>query len=559
MSIQLIQKEDRNPAINVENPMNISDLLIRQSPSRSDRTVSQPLFPASGASRTPPPRVDISNVRRSFPSQFTRDDRRPSSRVRERRDSRQRESRRRDSHQKDSRDHKDSRRRDSRRRDSRDRRDKPSREDRKDRGALTDTEPVELDLLANPKKKKKSDPLEKRAEEDFSDNSHDAGRKDDFVRDDERFDFEKKNRIDSRHGDTHKDSRHDDSRRRDSRHDDSRRRDSRHGESRRDSRHDDSRRRDSRHGESRRDSRHDDSRRRDSRHDDRRQSNTHSRGDGWSGFGSSPKYMNYEEEQQRKQRVLERFDKLMRRGVQVNKRFLDVSAQLSEQESEADRLEKHIEVEESIQFQRKAYMAVCTGVEFLNKRYNPIGLYLSGWSESVMEDIETYDPVFEDLYEKYHTQVSMSPEFKLVFMGLSSMFMYHLSNTLFKSQMPNSGTDQDMMKTMRRSAMGAAGSMMGTRGPRSGMNNLGMGGMRPPPPQSFQQSGGPSSFSREMRGPNTNTNDLLSEYMDRNPNNINDTILHEIDDILDNPSEEDDNKPSVRNVAVSRQAITLDL
>ena len=115
--------------------------------------------------------------------------------------------------------------------------------------------------------------------------------------------------------------------------------------------------------------------------------------------------------------------------------------------------------------------------------------------------------------------------------------------------------------------MGAAGAMMGTRGPRSGMGNMGMGGMggmRPPPPPSFQhpmaaQSAPPSSFGN--RGPNANTNDLLSEYMDRNPNNINDKILHEIDDILDNPSEEDerDQGPSVRNVTLGRQAVTLDL
>ena len=97
--------------------------------------------------------------------------------------------------------------------------------------------------------------------------------------------------------------------------------------------------------------------------------------------------MSYEEEQQRKQRVMERFDKLMRRGVQVNKTFLAQGVRLQDQEAEADRLEKHIEVEESIQFQRKAYMAFCTGAEFLNKRYNPVGLYLNGWSESVMEDM----------------------------------------------------------------------------------------------------------------------------------------------------------------------------
>jgi hypothetical protein len=97
------------------------------------------------------------------------------------------------------------------------------------------------------------------------------------------------------------------------------------------------------------------------------------------------------------------------------------------------------------------------------------------------------------------------------------------------------------------------------------MGNMGMGGMRPPPP-SFNhpmsaQSAPPSAFGDAMRGPNTNTNDLLNQFMDRNPNNINDKILHEIDDILDNPSEDDDGDvgPQVRNVAVHRGPVTLDI
>lgn len=533
MSVELVQRDDRNTNVDVENPMNISGLFVRQSPSRRN---TQPLFPASGASRMPVPSIDLG---RPKSDEFTRYDRRPSSRTRERRDShRRRES---SHHRNRSRDRsRDRRRESSRRRSSRhsrrsDHYDRPNRDDRRDSGNLTDTEPVELDLLANPKKIKKDEGGPIRIEEDFSDHAKGdglGGRKDDFVDDNERFDFEKKNRIDSHHRDSrdrHRNSRDSRDRHRSSR--DSHHRDDRHRDGR------DSRRRDSRRPDSRRYSdRYD-------RHDSRR----------YSGFGSH--YMSYEEEQQRRQRVFERFDKLMRRNVPVNKRFLDSQTPLSEQEAEADRLEKHIEVEESIQFQRKALMAVSTGIEFLNNRYNPIGLYLNGWSESVMEDIETYDPVFEDLYEKYHTQVSMSPEFKLVFMLASSAFMYHLSNTLFKSQMPGMNANPDMMKNMRRSAMGAVNGMMGNRPPRAGMENMGMGGDMRPPPMSVPPGGSPQAqpaFGRQMRGPNTNTNDLLNEFMDRNPNNINDKILHEIDDILDNPSDDDDDGPQVRN-------ITLDL
>ena len=41
-----------------------------------------------------------------------------------------------------------------------------------------------------------------------------------------------------------------------------------------------------------------------------------------------------------------------------------------------------------------------TGLEFMNKRYNPFEIQLEGWSENVMENVDDYDEVFEELYVK---------------------------------------------------------------------------------------------------------------------------------------------------------------
>ena len=85
----------------------------------------------------------------------------------------------------------------------------------------------------------------------------------------------------------------------------------------------------------------------------------------------------------------------------------------------------------------------CSGIEFLNGRFDPINAKLDGWSESVHENIVDYDEVFEELHEKYSGSGEMAPELKLIMMVGGSAFMYHLTNTMFKSSLPGMG---DIMK-----------------------------------------------------------------------------------------------------------------
>ena len=54
-----------------------------------------------------------------------------------------------------------------------------------------------------------------------------------------------------------------------------------------------------------------------------------------------------------------------------------------------------------------------------------------------MDNIEEYDSVFEQLHEKYSGTAEIAPEWQLMMMVLGSGFMFHLSNTLFRSVLPN--------------------------------------------------------------------------------------------------------------------------
>ena len=147
------------------------------------------------------------------------------------------------------------------------------------------------------------------------------------------------------------------------------------------------------------------------------------------------KNRNYEAEKKEKEDLLYKFEKMRRLGIPLNKKF-NFSSNLDEMRFEYNKIKAQRESEASIKFQKKMLMACVTGVEFLNGKFDPFDVKLEGWSESVHENINDYNEVFEELHEKYKDRAKMAPELKLLFMVGGSAFMFHLTNTMFKSQLP---------------------------------------------------------------------------------------------------------------------------
>lgn len=186
-----------------------------------------------------------------------------------------------------------------------------------------------------------------------------------------------------------------------------------------------------------------------------------------------------------------------KKGVVVNKR-LSVYTPIEDLRAEYKRVTYGIEIEQSVKFSRRALVACVTGLEWLNKKYDPLSLELTGWSESIMESLDDYDPVLEELAVKYKNSMQMAPEVKLIMMLAGSGFAFHLSNSMFKA-LPNM-TDvlkqnpelvgQMFSAVQKTQAAGGAppqgGSAYEMKGPQMGIPGLDlsslMGGMSMPPP-----------------------------------------------------------------------------
>ena len=180
-----------------------------------------------------------------------------------------------------------------------------------------------------------------------------------------------------------------------------------------------------------------------------------SRGRSHQNVGEAPR-KSFEEIRQEKEELLYKFEKLRRLGIPMSKRF-NMSSDLDEMKTEFNRLKRDRDVENGIKTYRRGMMAIITGVEFLNNKFDPLDLKLDGWSESIHEGINEYDEVFEELHEKYKGSVSMSPEVKLLMMVGGSAFMFHLTNTMFKSALPGMGDimkqNPDLMKQFASAAL----------------------------------------------------------------------------------------------------------
>jgi hypothetical protein len=136
-----------------------------------------------------------------------------------------------------------------------------------------------------------------------------------------------------------------------------------------------------------------------------------------------------------KQTLLLKLYALEKKGVELTKKF-SMNSTLSELKFEYELHKNEIEIEMSIKFQQKLLVAAITGLEFVNKKFDPIGAKLEGWSESIMDNLDDYDSVFTKLHEKYKHRADLPPEIQLLVTLAGSAFMFHMTKSFMSSMMP---------------------------------------------------------------------------------------------------------------------------
>tara|TARA_Y100000389_G_C17470856_1_gene530582 strand:+ start:1619 stop:2827 length:1209 start_codon:yes stop_codon:yes gene_type:complete len=204
----------------------------------------------------------------------------------------------------------------------------------------------------------------------------------------------------------------------------------------------------------------------------------------------SPGFTSIDEE---KQDLIFKFHRLEEKGFKMTKRY-NIGSDIIEMRTEYNKIKRDIELKGSLKFSRRMLMACVSGMEFLNKTYDPFTLELNGWSENVMENLNDgdYDNVFERLHDKYAGRVNAPPEMELMLSLAGSALMFHITSSMFKNMPSMGGADQSMMRNMvKNMAKQSAPDPNGTEGMKAPMDFSNMQNMfsafQPPQTSRFQE------------------------------------------------------------------------
>ena len=193
-----------------------------------------------------------------------------------------------------------------------------------------------------------------------------------------------------------------------------------------------------------------------------------------------------EKERQEKIEYLNKLQRLESKGYPISKRFT-MDNSFEEIKQEYTRLVDARNLEGSLKFQRQMLIGAITGLEWINDKFDPFDIKLEGWSESVHTNVEDFDEIFEELYDKYKDRGKMAPEMRLMMAVAGSGFMCHVSNSFFRQKMP---TMDDVLKSNPMLAKQMAQAAAAQAGPGFG-NFMGMAmGMPGMPPPGAQGMGG---------------------------------------------------------------------
>lgn len=200
---------------------------------------------------------------------------------------------------------------------------------------------------------------------------------------------------------------------------------------------------------------------------------------------SAPR-LSYEETQQQKAYYLSQLKRLTDKGNVPSRRF-GYEHSLNEIKQEVLRIRKEIEINRGVNYCKQGLMFCVSTIEMLNTKYDPFSVDLDGWSNVIMADKESYNDVFEELYEKYSSKITTSPEIKLIMMVAGSAMMFHLQKTIINKQFSSGG--------------GGGGGMLGSL-----IDKLSGGGNKSP-----EASKSSENKEQKMKGPSVDTDELLKK------------------------------------------------
>jgi len=117
------------------------------------------------------------------------------------------------------------------------------------------------------------------------------------------------------------------------------------------------------------------------------------------------------------------------KGFQLSKDY-DFNSSLEEMEYEYDLLRSFADKRNGVKVFKGGILQAVSVIEFLNDKYDPFDFHLTGWGDHLNVEIDSWEDVLEEIYEKYKgTGKKMAPEIKLLYLMIVSASAFHMTKT----------------------------------------------------------------------------------------------------------------------------------
>jgi len=152
--------------------------------------------------------------------------------------------------------------------------------------------------------------------------------------------------------------------------------------------------------------------------------------------------LNAQEVRMKKIELLRKLAEIKQKGFSLTKDY-DFTSSIEEMEYEYELLKSFVDKRNGIKIYKNILLNGVSIIEFMNEKYDPFDFHLEGWGEHMSIEVDSYDEVLEELYEKYKgTGKGMPPEIKLVLLLVASGSAFHFT----KSQSTIPGLEKALSK-----------------------------------------------------------------------------------------------------------------
>ena len=144
----------------------------------------------------------------------------------------------------------------------------------------------------------------------------------------------------------------------------------------------------------------------------------------------APKILTAQEIRMKKIDLLRKLSELKIKGYTLTKEY-NFESSIEEMEYEYDLLKSYADKQNGVKLFKSFLLNGISAIEFLNERYDPFSFKLSGWTEHVSCEVDSWEDIMAEIYEKYKGNgKKMEPEIKLALLLLASGGQFHASNSL---------------------------------------------------------------------------------------------------------------------------------